>query len=140
MAFPAINTFPEARPGPCERQMGRIISSLLSLFSGRVPDAESHAHVSALADSPRRWSAGHAVFREVRGRMRAAMEAGDGPREVQHHFEESCCQALYNATNPPDPFDPGSAFFVAGQAFGLALTVGVPVDAVVAVLVSQGGA
>jgi hypothetical protein len=41
---------------------------------------------------------------------------------------------MYNAVGPPDPFDPGSAFFVAGQALGLARVVGVPPEAVVAVL------
>src|SRR4051812_1347414 len=62
--------------------------------------------------TPDRWSAGHAVFDEVRHRLLGAMKAKDRARECQYGFEESCCQALYNATDPPDPFDPGSAFFV----------------------------
>ena len=74
------------------------------------------------------------MFDEVRRRLLAAMNAKDWPREWQHHFEESCCQAMYNTTDPPDPFDPGSAFFVAGQAIGLARAVGVPVEKVVAEL------
>jgi hypothetical protein len=134
VAFPDNQGFPESHPGPYERQMGRLIAALLKLFSGRVPDAESNARVLELASDPSRWSAGHAVFDEVRDRLLAAMDAKDYARELQHHFEESCCQALYNATRPPAPFDPGSPFFVAGQAIGLARALGVPVEGVIAVL------
>ena len=74
------------------------------------------------------------MFYVVRHRLLAAMKAEDGPRDLQHHFEESCCQAINNATDPPDPFDPGSAFFVAGQAIGLSRVAGVPIERVIAVL------
>jgi hypothetical protein len=134
VTFPDIHTFPESHPGPYERQMGGYIAGLLRVFVGRVPDAESNTRVLELATTPDRWSAGHAVFDEVRHRLLGAMNAEDRARECQYGFEESCCEALYNATDPTDPFDSGSAFFVAGQALGLARTVGVPVDAVVAVL------
>jgi hypothetical protein len=134
MAFPDIRGFPTSHPGPYELQMGGFIAALLRLFAGRVPDSESNTRVLELASDPARWSAGHAVFDEVRQRLLADMKVKDGPRERQHYFEESCCQALYNATEPPDPFDPGSAFFVAGQAIGLAKAVAVPVEEVVTVL------
>jgi hypothetical protein len=134
VAFPDIHRFPESHPGPYERQMGEHIANLLRLFVGRVPDVESNARVLQLAATTSRWSAGHAVFDEVRSRLLSAINAKDRSQEWQHHFEESCCQAMYNATDPPDPFDPGSAFFVAGQAIGLARAVGVHVEAVVAVL------
>ena len=134
MAFPDVRGFPTSHPGPYEVQMGGNIAALLRLFAGHVPDPESNNRVLELASDPTRWSAGHAVFDEVRRRSLAAMRAEDGPRELQHHFEESCCQAIYNATDPPDPFDPGSAFFVAGQAIGLARVAGVPVERVIAVL------
>jgi hypothetical protein len=134
MAFPDIRGFPTSHPGPYELQMGGFIAALLRLFTDRVPDTDSNTRVLELASDPTRWSAGHAVFDEVRRRLLVAMRAKDGPRERQHYFEESCCQAIYNATDPPDPFDPGSAFFVAGQAIGLARAVGVPVERVIAVL------
>jgi hypothetical protein len=134
MAFPDVRGFPASHPGPYEVQMGGFIAALLRLFAGQVPDPESNTRVLELASDPTRWSAGHAVFDEVRRRLLAAMKAEDGPRERQHHFEESCCQAIYNATDPPDPFDPGSAFFVAGQAIGLARVAGVPLERVIAVL------
>ena len=126
MAFPNLRAFPKSAPGPYERQMGVIIANLLDVFDGRLPNAESHARVSELAAAPDRWSAGHAVFDEVRRRLLAA----EGPRQWQYGFEESCCQAMYNATNPPDEFDSSSAFFVAVQAIGLARVVGVPIEAV----------
>jgi hypothetical protein len=134
MAFLDIYAFPTGHPGPYELSMGRTIAALLQLFAGRVPDSESNARVLELASEPARWSAGHAVFDEVRRRLLVALDSKDMPRELQHYFEESCCQAIYNATDPPDPFDPGSAFFVAGQAIGLARAVGVPVERVVVVL------
>ncbi|MBK8258531.1 MAG: hypothetical protein IPK82_38460 [Polyangiaceae bacterium] len=134
MTFPDIRAFPVSHPGPYERQMGGFIARLLRLFAGRVPDPESHARVAELATAPDRWSAGHAVFDEVRRRLLAAMKGDDKPRALQHSFEESCCQAMYNSIKPPDPFDPGSAFFIATQALGLARVIGVPVEAVVAVL------
>lgn len=134
MAFPDIHKFPEIHPDPYERRMGDYIAGLLGLFVGRVPDAESNARVLELAVTPGRWSAGHVMFDEVRDRLLAAIEAKDRLAESQYTFEESCCQALYNAIDPPDPFDPSSPFFVAGQALGLARIVGMPVEAVVDVL------
>jgi hypothetical protein len=134
VAFPDIQTFPECHPGPYECQMGGIITRLLRVFAGRVPDAESHARVAELVADPARWSAGHAAFDEVRRRLLVAMKGKDTSREGQHHFEESCCQAVYNAADPRDPFDPSSEFFVVPQALGLARVVGVPVAEVVAAL------
>src|SRR5262249_54971921 len=100
-----------------------------------VLDAESHASVRELADTPNRWSAGHAVFDEVRRRLLATIKTKDKSRECQYHFEESCCQAMYNATEPPDPFDASSAFFVVAQALGWARMVKVPLDQAAAVFV-----
>jgi hypothetical protein len=138
MAFPDIHEFPPIHAGPYERQMGGFIAALLRLFHGRVPDSDSNARVTELAETPDRWSAGHALFNAVRGRLLAA-DGSDLPRQWQHHFEESCCQALYNATDPPDPFDPGSAFFVAPHALALARAIGLPPEAVVTVLVPDSG-
>jgi hypothetical protein len=95
-----------------------------------VPDAESHARTAELAATPNRWSAGHALFDEIRDRLLAATKRRDEIRSGQYAFEESCCQAMYNATEPPDPFDPSSAFFVVAQAMGLARLLGVPLDAI----------
>lgn len=134
MAFPDIHTFPKCHPGPYECQMGQVIARLLQLFNGRVRDAESYARIVELVASPPYWSAGHALFDEVRRRLLAATKAKDMSREWQHHFEESCCKAVYNASDPHDPFDPGSAFFVVPQAFGLARALGIPDADVVAAL------
>jgi hypothetical protein len=137
VGFPNINKFPKSDPGAYERQMGGYILRMLGLFAGRVPDAESNARVTELAATSNRWSAGHAVFDEVRHRMLGAMDRQDRLMAAQHIFEESCCQAMYNATEPRDPFDPSSAFFVVGWALGLARLVGVPLDAIAAVFASN---
>jgi hypothetical protein len=137
MAFPDLRTFPLSYPGPYERNMGACIAGLLALFRGRVPDAESSARVLELATDPDHWSAGHKVFDEIRTRALAAIKTKDHERAEQYSFEELCCKALYNAAGPRDPFDPSSPFSVAGAARRLARTVGVPVEAVVSVLVSE---
>jgi hypothetical protein len=134
---PDINKFPDSYPGPYERQMGGYLVGLLRVFAGRVPDTESHARVAELAAHPGRWSAGHAVFDEVRDRLLTATKHNDQTRSGQYSFEESCCAAMYNATNPPDPFDPSSAFFVVACALGLARLIGLPPDAVAQVFVVE---
>jgi hypothetical protein len=134
VAFPNIHAYPFSHPGPYERNMGDCIVGLLRLFRGRVPDTESSARVFELAMEPDLWSAGHGVFDEIRTRLLAADKAKDETRAAQYCFEELCCKAMYNATVPPDPFDPSSPYFVAGAALQLAQAVGVPVAAVVAVL------
>lgn len=134
MGFPDINKFPLSRPGPYEVQMGRFIVGLLRLFVGRVADTESNTHVLALASKPTHWSAGHAVFDEVRRRLLAATKAKDPPSESQYAFEESCCKAIYNASDPQDPFDSCSPFFVVPQAISLARVMGIPIETIVTLL------
>ncbi|MDB5292945.1 MAG: hypothetical protein JWL69_4186 [Phycisphaerales bacterium] len=136
MGFPDILSFPLSHPGPYERNMGAMIVELLRLFHGRVPDAESAAHVSELVMAPARWSAAHEVFNELRRRCLIAIEAMDQVRAAQYAFEELCCTAMYNATSADDPFDPSSPFFVAGAALRLARAVDLPVEQIVAVLAS----
>ena len=138
VGFPDMSTFPESQPGPYERRMGGYLMGLLGIFAGRVPDQESHARVAELAATPRQWSAGHAVFDEIRRRLLVAMEGGDAVGSAQYALEESCCQAVYNATDPKDPFDPSSAFFVVVQAVGLASLLGVPLDTVAQVFTPDG--
>ena len=134
MAFPDIHKYPNSYPGPYERQMGIFIVGLLGLFTSRLPDTESNNAVVQLVTTPSRWSAAHAVFDEIRSRLLAATDAKDKLRECQYQFEESCCQAVYNATRPVDAFDPASAFFVVGHALALARMIGIPVDAVALVM------
>jgi hypothetical protein len=135
VGFPNISKFPECHPGPYERQMGGYIVGLLNVLAGRVPDAESHTHIAELAANPNRWSAGHAVFDEIRARLLVATKRGEHTRSAQYAFEESCCQAMYNATDPPDP---SSAFYVVPEALGLARLAGVPLDAVAHALAQKG--
>ena len=112
--------------------MGRSIAALLRLFQDRVPDSESAARVAELAATPDRWSAAHAVFDEIRRRLLKVH--GDALRARQYAFEEVCCQSLYNAAAPDDPFDASAPFFVASAAFSLAEALGCPTEPVVEAL------
>jgi hypothetical protein len=114
--------------------MGEYIVGLLHLFADHVNDAESNAHITNLVANPTYWSASHASFDEVRSRWLAAERRNDRKRMSQYSFEESCCQATYNAIEPSDPFDASSAFFVVVQAIGFAILAGVPLEELSAVL------
>jgi hypothetical protein len=113
--------------------MGDSIVRLLNLFVGRLPDAECHKCVTELAANPSRWSAGHAMFNVIRKDLLIAMDSGNHSSAAQYSFEESCCAAMYNASEPQDPFDSSTPFFVVPQALGLARLLGVHPDEVAAV-------
>lgn len=136
MAFPDLTSFGGAYPGPYERQMGGVIVALLRLATAQSPDAESNSHVLTLATIPESWSAAHRSFDEVRRRRLQASRMQDQLREAQYRFEEACCQAMYNATEPDDPFDPSAAFYVVPYALDLARAVNVSCTAVVAAIAS----
>lgn len=136
MDFPDINAFPKCFPGPYERGMGTTIANLLRVFAEVAPDKESNRRVLELAETPGQWSAGHAVFDAVRTRLLASQ--ADTIRQWQHTFEESCCQAMYNASDPREPFDPGSTFFVFPHAIHFARALGMSDYAVTSVLTSLG--
>lgn len=131
MPFPDLQSFPRSEVGPYEKQMGETIAGLLTLFRKQAPDAESSERVHELVANPSRWSGGHAVFDEVRRRFLQVERSDDSIRQAQYLFEESCCQAVFNATSPQAPFDPGSPFFVAGLALDFAKIMGVPTEEVV---------
>ncbi|MCA8994943.1 MAG: hypothetical protein KDA69_08030 [Planctomycetaceae bacterium] len=112
-------------PSPYPRQMGASIAALLRLFEGKVPDADSNAFTLELALNDDRWSTGHAFRDVVRGRLLAT---NDKIKSAQYTFEESCLEALYNETQPDDPFDSVSPYWVVPNAIRLAKLVGVPLE------------
>jgi hypothetical protein len=133
MGFPDIRSFPLSHPGPYERQMGEMIARLLRLFQGRVPDRESSERVLELVSTQDRWSAAHKLFDEVRTRLN---RTADVTEQYQYSLEESCLQAIYNATDAQDPFDSCAPFFITIQAIGLARVVGLNDADVIAALLS----
>jgi hypothetical protein len=106
----------------------------MSPSSTRPSRRGSNSRVLELANDPGRWSAGHAMFGEIRQLLLTSANATDELRVRQYDFEESCCKVMYNATDPPAPFDSRTAFFVAGKAIRLAEVAGVPTEEVVIVL------
>jgi hypothetical protein len=135
--FPDVTKFSKGPVGPYERQMGANIAALVQLFQSRVPDSETSSQVLALAKATGNWSAGHAVFDCVRIRLLAADESKDELRQAQYHFEESCLKAIYNATDPKDPFDPSSAYWIASEAIRLARLTSVPIEDVLRILAPE---
>lgn len=116
--------------------MGRSIAELLHLFAPHVDDKESNSRVLELVSNQTLWRAGHVVFDEVRRRRLVATKQENLKLEYQYYFEESCCQALYNAIEPPDPFDPSSAFYVAPSAISFAKFIELQMDDVLITLCS----
>lgn len=132
--FPDIHKFQVRQIGPYERSMGNAIAALLTLFRDRVPDRETNARVLELSITTDRWSAGHKLFSCVRNRLLTAIESKDLDLQTQYYFEESCLQAMYNATRPGDSFDPSAPFWIAGQAIKLARIVGTPIEDVLHII------
>lgn len=114
--------------------MQEDIAALLALFKGRVPDAESHGWVAALASDRNKWSNGHKVFDQVRDRNLLAIKQRDPVRECQYCFEEVCLKSLYNETGALDSFDSDSPHWIIKTAFALARAVGIPDEEVVTVV------
>ncbi|MBX9693667.1 MAG: hypothetical protein K2Z81_14865 [Cyanobacteria bacterium] len=134
-----FSKFPVANVGPYERSMGANIRRLVLVFEGRVPDSETNQQLLKLLACPEQWTAGHAVFDWVRNRLLDADKRKDKQRQAQYCFEEACCQAVYNVTDPQDPFDPSAAYWVIVHAMHLARTVGVPIESVAAACCGEAG-
>ncbi len=117
-------------PSPYGLEVGTSIEALLHLFSNKVPDQESNQQLLALAES-KKWSSAHALWGQVRDRCLRASKSNDDIRCQQYRFEESCLETLYNDTDPDDPFDSISPYWVVPSALGLATTLSIPIDDVI---------
>jgi hypothetical protein len=139
-SFPHLDDlrWTKSAPGPYERQMGRALTKTLELFAMHVPDSESNGVLCELSKAPTKWSAGHAVYDELRRRYLLALADSISFNEQlilwQYSFEEACAQSMYNATDPVDPFDSSAPFYVWPMAFTLATELGVSSSDVVAAL------
>ena len=63
-----------------------------------------------------------------------SLRSKDDLRSTQYHFEESCLESLYNETQPDDPFDSVSPFWVVPNSIRLAERLGIPVETVMTAL------
>jgi hypothetical protein len=134
MSFPNLDDprWGSKSAGPYERHMGRLIRSLLTMFSAHAIDTESNAALTAMATSTTTWNAAHAVFDEVRGRLLQVTD--DEALTAQYFFEECCAKAMFNATDTNMPFDAASAFFVVPAAHTFAIAVGLGAERVATAL------
>lgn len=89
-----------------------------------VPAVES---VAAVAAEPARWKEGHGVFGSVRT---LTLREDETPTNRVYaallYVAEIVAKIIYNATDPPDPFDEDSAGWLASVARSMADVVGDP--------------
>src|SRR5262245_36072343 len=124
--------------------MQSTILALLRLFRDRARDSETNAWVTELVADRNQWPRAHDLFDLIRDRLLVATgDAGrphvppdrvDRARVHQYAFEELCLKAMFNETDTRYPFDACSPFWIAGSAIQLARRLGVPVEAVIAVI------
>lgn len=118
-------------PSPYGRQVGASIIALSRLFQDQVPDPLSLRQILNVALSED-WSRAHGVRSQVRSRLLLTSNAEDPVRLAQYWFEESCLETLCNDTQPDDPFDSISPYWVVPNAIKLAGQLSVPIDDVLA--------
>ena len=128
MPFPDLTdqTIEGVKPDAYARQMGRSIAHLLRSFAPTARDIESNQAVTDLADHPLAWGVGRIVFAELRRRSTDPSAPPDRVRAAQHELEECCAQALYNATQPSDPFDLSASYYVVPLALAYASALELP--------------
>ena len=83
------------------------------------------------ASVPDRWPEAHATRGRVRDKL---LKTCDAKLSAQYYFAEACLESLYNETNPDDPFDSVSPFWVVPHALTFAETLGPPHSLVTAAL------
>ena len=110
--------------------MGETIARLIAVFSA-AHDPTVHALLTSIANAPGRWPEAKAARGRVRGKL---LETRDPNLRAQYYFAEACFESLYNETNPVDPFDSVSPFWVVPHALTLAETLGLPHSMVTAAL------
>jgi len=137
MRRPDIYSFEKHEPGPYEKQMGLEIASVIKVLQPSSPDREATEIVLELAESVENWTAAHAVFNFIRERLLKIPSEQIEVYEYQYMFLESCCQALYNATDPVESFDPSSAYYVWPHALVFANQVDVPEVNIVKIALSR---
>ena len=107
--------------------MGASILKLVVLFDKCAPDPDIQTDLKAIVSDHNRWGSAHAYRDMVRTRM---LHTKDKAKLAQYSFVESCLEAIYNETDPDDPFDSVAPFWVVPFAASLAKLVGVSTDAV----------
>jgi len=111
--------------------MGETIVRLITVFSTAPPDPDVHDSLTALATDPNRWPEAHALRGLVRDKL---LKTRDSKLCAHYGFAEACLESIYNETDPIDPFDSVSPFWVVPHALWLAETLGLPSGLVTAAL------
>ena len=107
--------------------MGASILKLVVLFDKCAPDPDIQSDLKAIVSDHNRWATAHTYRDIVRTRM---LRTKDDAKLAQYAFAEACLETIYNETDPDDPFDSVSPFWVVPTAASFAKLVGISIDAV----------
>lgn len=112
---------PEDRP--------RWVTNVLSFLRSRYPATEFLDEIISIGKDQRRFAEAHGAFERLRDRtlrfeaLGLAVEAMR-PEEHALYIGENAAKVLYNASDPPDPFDKDSGAWLAKCFLGLASSLG----------------
>jgi len=113
------------------------ILELLDFFLPLCEDASTMLEVRDMAADWRKWRDGHKVFDHIRKKTLVAELGSDSFRSHQYSFEEICVKTLYNLSNPQDPFDSDSSFWVLPIALQFATAIGIKKPAYISSLFKE---
>lgn len=114
----------EAQADPVAWALG-VLTAAVIVTGARTPEIR---RVQEVASDSARWSEGHRAFRDVRHVILSRKSSGVEPDNVVLvlHLAELVASLAYNASDPRDPFDHDTGWWVDLQARDLAARVDDP--------------
>lgn len=112
----------------------RDMAALVRLFAARVSDRATLAELQGMLERPDSWHLAHAFFERVRLKTLGAEQSHNTALACQYLFEEVCAKTLYNLTEPDDPFDSDTPYWIFPNAVSLARSLGMRDAEVVSVV------
>ena len=103
----------------------KAIIELLEYFLPQCEDRLTMQEVKDMASDWRKWSDGHKLFDRIRTKTLLVERNIDQLIVCQYLFEEICAKTLYNLSNPRDPFDADSPFWILPIALQFAKAMGI---------------
>jgi hypothetical protein len=114
---------------PPDEQTLAAMSSFARLFRPYVEERATWQEVEAMIRDESTWQGAHALFDRIRIKTLSVQE-GDDKLNCQYSFEEICAKTLYNFSDPVDPFDVDSPFWVIPLALRFSRFLKLPDSAV----------
>jgi hypothetical protein len=101
------------------------IRPVLILIIGYTSDTSTINELIAMIDDAGLWPKAHDLFDRIRDKTIKTDRTHDGRMCAQYCFEEICAKTIYNLTDPIDPFDDDSMFWVFPLALDTARRLGI---------------